>query len=123
MERPFAHLGRTLPQCDVVRLRRELITKLSGHFHSERTDAVPVACRICAQTVSSGLDASWFDATSRAVLYMENYDEMLLVDVAEAIKFFSNREPWEDYDACLFDEQMSWCAALTHNGEAKFLRF
>ena len=31
-------------------------------------------------------------------------------------KYFDSREPWEDYDICIFDRTFVWCIGVTHNG-------
>lgn len=56
------------------------------------------------------------------IVYMENYEVMIRTTAPAALKFLKDREPWEDFDVCIFDDEISWCVAMTHNDEAKRVR-
>ncbi len=56
------------------------------------------------------------------IVYVENYETMIRTTAPAVLQFLKAREPWQDFDVCIFDDEISWCVALTHNDEAKRVR-
>ncbi len=57
------------------------------------------------------------DFHSRGPVYflLENFPPILMACTAhEARSYFESKEPWEDYDICIFDDTMSFCYAASH---------
>jgi hypothetical protein len=51
----------------------------------------------------------------RALLVLfENSREVYRASIGEIRDYFAAREPWEDYDIYLFDEELRFCIAFTH---------
>lgn len=34
---------------------------------------------------------------------------------ATFVDFWTNREPWQDYDVCIIPVEGAWCVAISHN--------
>lgn len=123
MRLDFGFLGKALPDNLKAELRKKLLKELEFHQHVERNQQVPISCQIKAMEVSSSLEQSWFVHETLIIAYFENYDVMVLTDARHVLEFLAQREPWQDFDVCLFDQEITWCAALTHNDEAKYVKF
>jgi hypothetical protein len=55
------------------------------------------------------------------VAFFENHGVMVHTSMDVLWPFLEAREPWEDIDICIFDQDIKWCLALTHNDEMKFV--
>ncbi|MDR6536757.1 hypothetical protein [Variovorax soli] len=118
----FSFLGSLVAPAEAREIRAHLLRRLNSNFFPERSDALPIACRIEPLEQASELQEHWFSGIQAVIAYMENYDLMIRTTVPAVLKFLGAREPWQDFDVCIFDDEMNWCAALTHNDEAKFLK-
>ena len=56
---------------------------------------------------------------SPVFILFEYDDDLRVVRPQEVIAFVAALQPWEDYDFCVFDAELNWCLALTHNGDTK----
>lgn len=119
----FDFLGEVVSVEDAKILREKLVSRLTGSFFLDRVDSIPLACRIKPDEQDVDFDESWFSGRDEVIVYMENYEKMIRSNVAKTLLFLRGRESWQDYDVCIFDDELSWCAALTHNDEVKFLSF
>lgn len=115
----FSLLGAAVPQSDASRMRARLLECLAGHFIPDRSGAIPIACRIEASEHADELQDGWFSGVNAVIVYVENDDLMIRATASAVPQFFKAREPWEDFDVCIFDEEMTWCVAVTHNDEVK----
>lgn len=118
----FKFLGKVFSDDHKTELRQKLIKKLAIFFDSDRSDSIPISCRITALELYENVERSWFSTEDNYIVYMENYDVMVLSQAKTFIAFLEGREPWQDYDLCIFDEGITFCVALTHNDEVKFIR-
>ncbi|PUA28740.1 MAG: hypothetical protein B0W54_09980 [Cellvibrio sp. 79] len=117
----FTSLGEVLSDDCREELYNQLIAKSERFFLKDRSSSIPVACRFaCSQSYDS-FQREWFDEKLSYVVYMENYGVMVLTEPYKFLKFLEEREPWEDYDVCIFDRGLTFCVALTHNDEIKFI--
>ncbi|HEY8941424.1 MAG TPA: hypothetical protein VIM59_14590 [Cellvibrio sp.] len=119
----FKFLGKILSDDRRVELRKSLIEKSTKYFYEDRSDSIPISCRFIPSELSKELEQSWFNEKERYVVYMENYEVMVLSKADDFVKFLNNREPWQDYDACIFDENLTFCIAITHNDEIKIINY
>lgn len=117
----FSFLGKVLPSEQVAELRRKLLQKLDMHLYHDRMDSIPISCRIKPIKESRRLEAAWLPESKDIVAFMENYETMILTNANTLLPFLEKREPWQDFDVCIFDQEMTWCVALTHNDEVKFV--
>jgi hypothetical protein len=46
--------------------------------------------------------------------FYENTDELYFTTIKAMVHYLKNREPWEDYDICIFDSSVDWCLAISH---------
>lgn len=118
----FNHLGALVPDTEAKQIRARLLARLEGYFYSARSDEIPIACRIEPTEYANELQESWFSGVKTVIVYMENYGTMIRTTAPTALQFLKAREPWQDFDVCIFDDEISWCVALTHNDEAKRVR-
>ena len=42
---------------------------------------------------------------------------LYLTEPESVLNYLAKRQPWEDYDICLFDESLEWCIGITHNDD------
>lgn len=118
----FSLLGTLVPDTEAKQIRAHLLARLDGYFFSARSGAIPIACRIAPTEFANELQESWFSGVQAVIVYMENYGTMIRSTVPAVLQFLKAREPWQDFDVCIFDDEISWCVALTHNDEAKRVR-
>lgn len=119
----FAVLGHKLTLADSLEIRQQLLKRLHPYMFDDRLATLPMACRIKPQKQSSRFEESWLPKCGELSAYFENYDLMVLTTAERISNFLRQREPWQDFDVCFFDEKMTWCAALTHNDEMKYICF
>ena len=117
----FTFLGEVLTPERADKLRHKLLCRLTTHFFPDRMDSIPISCRIKPMQQGSQLNKAWFEKADSVVVYMENYEVMVRSTANTVLRFLNTREPWQDFDVCIFPEDVTWCAALTHNDEAKFV--
>lgn len=117
----FTSLGEVLSDDCKAELYNKLLTKSERFFLTDRSDSIPVACRFASSQCYEGFQIGWFDEKLSYVVYMENYGVMVLAEPYKFLKFLGEREPWEDCDVCIFDKELTFCVALTHNDEIKFI--
>ena len=115
----LSYLGRLVPDTEAKQLRARLLLRFKSHFYSDRSDVIPVACRIEPMEQANELQESWFSGIQAVIVYMENYETMIRTTAPAVLQFLKAREPWQDFDVCIFDDEINWCVALTHNDEAK----
>ena len=86
-------------------------------------DSSPIACQVRAAESFASFQNEWFAGEDVVVAFFENYNVMVLTNVKAVLSLLSQREPWQDWDVCLFNLSVTWCASITHNDEVKFVRF
>jgi hypothetical protein len=107
--------GRTVPPDDAARLVETLRTKLVGKIDTSMAANVPLACRFMgAQTPGLSLNAR-LNGEMEVFLYFENLNEVRKSTIASLAAYLSVKEPWEDYDICVFDDRFKWFIGVTHN--------
>ena len=53
--------------------------------------------------------------SDKAVLFYDEREKILYGTTMEDVVYFiKNLEPWDQVDACIFDEDMNWVIAVTH---------
>jgi hypothetical protein len=54
-------------------------------------------------------------SSGNAKLLVENFSsELYLTTIKAMAHYLKSREPWEDYDICIFDSSFDWCLAISH---------
>ena len=54
------------------------------------------------------------EETRYLYLYDDRNDVLYKLKYSEILDFIYNREPWEYFDGLIFDEELDWFIALTH---------
>lgn len=54
------------------------------------------------------------DKTKEIYFYEQRGDEMYITTMKDILIYVDNMEPWDEIDAYIFDENMDWVIALTH---------
>lgn len=119
----FDTLGQQIACDRFLAIRQLLLQKLKFFMPDDPCASIPIACRIEPQKLSLQFEESWLPQSGKLFLYMENYDLMILAAAERVSRFLQQREPWQDFDVCIFDQEITWCAALTHNDQMKFVSF
>ena len=83
---------------------------------------IPTACVLDGMLDAQVLTSREFKQRSKVYVFVEGAGIVFVAKPQEIIKYLSARQPWEDYDICLFDENMEWCIGLTHNPVAPHFR-
>lgn len=118
----FNFLGDILPAENVDELRHRLTKMIEPFRIPGRMDSIPIACQFRAAESFASFQNEWFAGEDVVVAFFENYNVMVLTNVKAVLSLLSQREPWQDWDVCLFNLSVTWCAAITHNDEVKFVR-
>ena len=63
------------------------------------------------QNILSHVELSKYKALN---IFFENQGAVYSANLQEIRRYFSHREPWEDYDIYVFPPAMDWCIAFTH---------
>jgi len=87
---------------------------------------IPTACLVKGPRGSEVLKDPTFLARKNIYFYLESgevpEDEILRIcDATDLVQYVKQKEPWEDYDLCTFDESMTWCLAVSHNDTITYL--
>lgn len=80
-------------------------------------DNVPAACALQGRRDSNYLDNEAFRNRRLVFFYFDNPAMLREANPGEIAEYYRKREPWEDYDFCVFDESLKWCVGVTHNDD------
>jgi len=84
------------------------------YFDSSMEDTIPMACRLEGTSISEDLSEISIANDSKAYSFFENTNELFLTSPKAMADYLQRREPWEDYDICIFDTSLKWCIAISH---------
>ena len=122
MSDDFERVGKKIPEIEMKKLYHQLMRKAEGKFFSDRQDVWLISCKLMPDEVFANFDLVPIYNREEVIIFFENYHIMMKSSWGKAIAFLKEREPWEDFDVCIFDESMDWCVALTHNDEIKAVK-
>lgn len=83
----------------------------------EIPDNLPTACIIEGLENQNAFDDIKFLSLDQIYILFENEQELRSTTPKLLKDYYDNRQIWEDYDFCVFDEQYLWCIGVTHNGQ------
>lgn len=69
------------------------------------------------------LDKIKLPSNNDLYFYIERTEKLYKTNIFEIHEFINSLEPWEDIDAEIFDETMSWVIAITHEDFSILLGF
>ena len=79
---------------------------------------LPTACVVEGHKDKNILKSPNFLAKQRVFFFLDPDPPLLYsADPSSVLKYLAIRQPWEDYDICLFDESLDWCIGITHNDD------
>ena len=79
---------------------------------------LPTACTLDGRKCDLAVfEESFLKQSQQAYVYFENTSELYKATPAQLVAYLSKKEPWEDYDICIFDSGMKWCIGVTHNDD------
>lgn len=68
----------------------------------------------CKVFSTEQLFQSQLQIVSPLFFYSERTEELFLTDFEDVCNFINNLEPWDEVDAEIFDENLEWVIAVTH---------
>jgi|ERR1035438_1921805 hypothetical protein len=122
MNEPALHFETPLPGDEVPKQQASLLVEaFIARFRlckpSQTPSNVPTACVLQGRKDREYLGKPRFLNRKSVLFYLESAHCLRRTTPIEAADYFSAREPWEDYDVCLFDESLEWCVGITHNDD------
>ena len=99
-------------------LLSSLTSRLGDRIGRSFVESVPLACRIMGANFDE-IMPDWYACDELVFVFFENNRMMVSARWRDAFDFFSNRAPWQDFDACIFDPAFNRCIAITHNDQIK----
>lgn len=109
--------GDEVPQQEASQLVEKFIKRFRKCKVPETPSNVPTACVLDGRKDRDYLVKPAFQRRNSVLFYLESGRVLRRTTPAEAANYFAVREPWEDYDVCLFDESLEWCVGVTHNDD------
>lgn len=82
---------------------------------------IPTACILNGESIDGGIKAVGVVRNQDVILLFEYPICARKADASRALEFMKLKEPWEDYDCCIFDESLSWCLGVNHNDGVTFV--
>ena len=76
---------------------------------------LPTACILVRATESNLNEVRGLAGSKEVVVCWDDVSLLRRCTFPEVESFIENRQPWEDYDFCVFPLDLSWCAGFTHN--------
>lgn len=76
---------------------------------------IPTACILKGSKANNIEDIKRLSGDDYVFVYWDEGDSLRKEKIGRIDEFWKNREPWEDYDFCIFPETLEWCIGFTHN--------
>jgi hypothetical protein len=100
---------------------QDIIVRFEKRFRvfgpSELPSNVPTACILGGRKVGSDFISEKLLNNSSIYFYIESAALLHSAEPQTVQAYLAKKEPWEDYDICLFDKSLDWCLGATHNDE------
>jgi len=109
--------GDKVPKQEASLLTKKFKDKFRKYTESEIPNNVPTACLLMGRKDHAYLDNPRFLKHKNILFYLEAACILHRASPMVIAHYFLIREPWENYDVCLFDESFGWCVGITHNDD------
>ena len=76
---------------------------------------IPTACTLKGSKSYNFHDLKELNRDDYVFVYWDEGESLRKEKISKIDDFWKNREPWEDYDFCIFPESLDWCIGFTHN--------
>src|SRR5687767_6281360 len=87
---------------------RKFIVRLNNAFRPQNPKLIPsnlpLPCLLNGKKDKSFLNSADFLRRAKVYCWVDGTDFVHLVQPSEVSRYVEDREPWEDYDLCIFDE-------------------
>ncbi len=78
---------------------------------------LPTCCILEGIKNSLVLYSNKFLSYKKVYLLYEPSKQLYEVSPPNFLDYLRIKQPWEDYNMCVFDEDMTWCIGVTHNDD------
>lgn len=109
--------GDAIPRREASRLIEAFLKKFRRCKPAEIPSNVPTACTLTGRNERDYFNTPQFLDNKSVLFYLEAAQILNRTTATAVAHYLAVREPWEDYDVCLFDESMEWCVGITHNDD------
>jgi hypothetical protein len=82
---------------------------------------LPTSCQLEGKKNNDILSSLKFLNYDKVFYYFDASNQLFEASPNELSEYFNKRQPWEDYDFCIFDPEMKWCIGITHNDDVILL--
>ncbi len=107
--------GNQVEAAIAARWKAKLETSLEGRLDATMASNVPMACRLVGVDRIDLFEKSLLNSQMEVFAFFENVNEMRRTTVLELRNYLACKEPWEDYDICVFDESLDWFVGCSHS--------
>ncbi len=76
---------------------------------------LPTSCTINGKELKKEEVLDLFEEDSELYVHTDSGKGLRKDSLKRIMKYWIHRDPWEDYDFCVFPRDLSWCLAFTHN--------
>lgn len=109
--------GEEIPKHEASPLVEAFLDRFRKCKAPETPSNVPTACTLRGRKDREYLNKPQFLDRKSILFYLEAAQILRRTTPTAVADYFATREPWEDYDVCLFDESLKWCVGITHNDD------
>jgi hypothetical protein len=78
---------------------------------------LPTACQLMGEKDVDIMNSSNYLKLNKVYYYFDSSNQLFEASPKEISDYYNSRQPWEDYDFCIFDSDMKWCIGITHNDD------
>ena len=84
---------------------------------SQTPSNLPIACVLRGSKDKDILQSPKLLGKHQILFFLESASLLYSTKPQAVLDYLSKRQPWEDYDLCVFDESLEWCIGITHNDD------
>jgi len=106
--------GKMISSGNAKLLVEEFSSKFQPLIDSTLASNVPMACSLEGAEISDDLSNLPISEDTTVYVFCENTNELYHATIKAMAHYLKGREPWEDYDICIFDSSFDWCLAASH---------
>ena len=96
----------------------ELVSSFLGAYRKQSPlipSNLPTACLLEGRKARTVADLLLNFDDQEVFVYWDQGTALRRESFRVVSKFWATREPWEDYDFCVFPRSLDWCIGFTHN--------
>jgi hypothetical protein len=106
--------GKIISSGNTKLLVEEFSSEFQPHIDTTFASNVPMACSLKGKAITNDLSNLPISEDTKVYVFYENANELYLTTIKAMAHYLRSREPWEDYDICIFDSSFDWCLAASH---------